>query len=308
MTITPDALTTLPIVKEYLRLVGTAQDTNLASLITAASAAIAKWCRRDFFLASNGVNPLTEYLSGYDQQRLLLSQRPVVAPIRTGNVVQGSAVITGLTSVAYLFVNQCVSSSAFSPVAPQTPEPQGAYIVSLDGPAQITLNVPALVTQTGASLIFGLGVWVDDAAYYGTAPGAFAAGTQLFEGSDFALRRDIPGGGGSSAGWLERINGGWDGRLGVNRWALSAHEIGGQGNVKVKYISGLDALPEDLQMGATKFVALLRESGVWTGIPPGEQGMTARATSMLETGQEIALDSIRVLLSPHRRLIIGGRP
>jgi len=75
----------------------------------------------------------------------------------SGNIMNGSSVITGLSSTALLQVYWSVGGNGI---------PGGAYIVSIDSTSQVTLNAPATATAAGDSITFG---------------GVFSNPTQLFD-------------------------------------------------------------------------------------------------------------------------------
>lgn len=297
MSITPDPLTDLASVKALLRILGSAQDAVLAQVITGVSAAVARWCRRAFFLAANAVNPITEYLSGAGQTRLLLSHVPVQAPVVTGTTTAGSAVVTGMASTAYLFANQTV-------VSPNIP--LSSYVLSVDSLTQVTLNQLAL-TSGSASLIFGLAVWVDGAGFSGTGAGAFGSTTRQYEGQDWVLARDLPGagGGGSGTGFVEKINGVWIGQYRRDVGALSSYLGDGQGNIKVTYTAGLTSLPDDLKLAATQLAGKVHEEGIRRGLPPTSDAARDYAGQRLESTDDPEVATIRSVLTAYRRLIVG---
>lgn len=299
MTITPDTLTTPALVGELLRLKGSAQAENLAALAAAANAAIPRYCKRDWFLASNAVNPVTEYLGGGNRQRLTLTHGPVQAPVLEGSTTAGSGAVSGLLSTAHLFTGQSAACTNF---------PARTAVLSVDSSTQVTLTQAA--TATGSvDVFFGPAVWLDNYGYGGTAPGAFAATSQLYEGVDWYLERDDPQQGGSRTGFVCRIGSVWDGRW-VSRRGLLAAGIGkGQANVKVKYTAGYAGLPDDLQLAATKLVAAAWKAGVNEGWPPGRDALAGGRGGLANAVQDAIgggtwpeLSSIRSLLAPYRRL------
>jgi hypothetical protein len=305
MPITPDSLTDLATCKALLGLNGSAQDVMLNGLITQTSAAVARWCRRPLFLASNSSNPVNEFLSGKGFNRLLLTHAPVQAPILTGTTTAGSAVVTGLSSTLYLFPTQCVSGANLGAGdgTQNVPNPlPGSYIVSVDSTTQVTLNQPAVASGT-APLVFGLGVWVDSGGWWGSAANSFGANTQLFEGAGFALRRDASGGSESNAGWLERINGTWEGRSVRDRGALASHIEDGQGNCRVTYWCGYQSVPDDLRLAVAQIVAFVRRWG-----PDAEAFASESVGAMLggkgggAGGQTPEIASARGVLTQYRRL------
>ncbi len=292
MTITPDVLTTVALVTELLRIRGTAQTANLTDVIAAVNTAIPRYCKRDWFLAANAVNPITEYASGNSRTRLTLRYGPVQAPVLTGTTTGAAATVTGLPSTSYLFAGMSAVCANFPP---------STTVVSVDSASQVTLST--LATASGsAPVFFGPAVWVDNNAYRGTAPGAFSATTRLYEGIDFALNRDDPTGQESRTGFLDRIGTVWDGRWQSKRGLLTARLVGGIGNVQAVYTAGLTALPTDLQLAATKLAGAIFHAGVREGWPPGAEDLTSAAVVALDRGQWPELGSIRGLLTPYRKL------
>jgi hypothetical protein len=246
----PDQLTSAPAVKGVL---GIAQndpsfDTLLGILINEASALIGESLNRDVLLASNAANPITEFPVARGGAWLMLDNAPIQAPILTGTTVAGSAVVTGLSSTRYLFPGQCVSGVNLAS--------QGSFILSVDSASQVTLNAPATASGTG-SLVFGMGLWLDNDGYYGSVPGSFGAGTQLFEGSDFAIPRD-------DTGMILRRNGVWNVRYTRERDDLSGQQTtGGVGNIKAIYCAGWPSVPGDLALACERVIAKARRTTAW---------------------------------------------
>jgi hypothetical protein len=291
VTIPVDLLTDSLSVKSILGLNGSAQDSLIDVLITKVSAAVANWMNRPIILGSNPCNPVTEFLSGRGHVRLLLSHSPVQAPVLMGSTVAGSPVVTGLPSTAYLFPGQCVSGINLAP---------GSAVLSVDSTTQVTLTKAAGASGSG-QLMFGLGVWVDDQGYYGTAPGSFPPTSQLFEGSDFALRRDGTGGGSSHVGWLERLNGSWEGQVRRDRWALASHIGDSQGSIKVTAWYGYQSLPEDLKLATAEIVAFCRRWG------PNAEAWSSESVGLALNGksgpaQAPEIASARGVLAKYRRI------
>lgn len=302
--IQPDTLTDLSSIKTLLG-PAAASDPIPATLISGVSAAIAKWCRRPLFLATNPANPLTELLNGNWAARLQLTHGPVQAPILAGcAITAGSAVIT-VPSTAYLFVGSCVSGPGATNLA------LNSYISAIGTNAVTLSNVvnnvatlaPALTTQASATLIFGPAVWLDNQAAWGTSLTAFAPQTQLFEGVDFALHRDSGDGGQESAvAWLVKLNSAfWDGRWQNTRGLLAPRRMPAQGNVKVTYWAGLQALPADLQLAATQLACFVRRNGPG-GATLASESMGSYTYSVLQGSGAPEIASVRDLLAHYRRL------
>lgn len=300
MSITPDPLTSTANLKTVLGISDASEDTALALLVTEVSALIAKSLRRQVLLATNAANPLTVILSGNGRPKLVLPERPLQCPIVTGDTTAGSAVVTAVSSTSYLFANACVSGSTLT---------AASFITSVDSTSQITLNQAAATTATAATLVVGPAVWQDNAAYYGSVAGSFASTTQLFEGTDFFVRRDQYGQGASNAGMLEKINDVWDGQWRRDVGQLSVYQGNGQGNVKVTFWAGFDVLPTDLELAAIRTIGKARDSK-WYGAMVTSEGDEGQSHSLEQHRGEIALGlldrDVAPILARYRNFSLGG--
>jgi len=266
----------------------TSFDAILTLIITDISAVIQERLGRTILLAPNSRNPITVYLNGTSAPALVLNDRPVQAPLYTGTTTLGSAVVTGMSSTTYVFANACVASANL---------PTSSYVVSV-GNGTVTLNQAA--TASGScTLLFGPAVWLDNGGFYGTAQGAFAANTQMFEGVNFVLRRDQDGGTSSRSGVLEVIGagggglylggwGGWGGGWARNWPMLTGYPVAGQGNVKVTYTAGWETMPQDLQLVALRVLAKVRLSTVWGQII-SSQSYEGASTSLVQAEAKTGL-------------------
>lgn len=103
-------------------------------------------------------------------------------------------------------------------------------------------------------------VFVDEAGFFGSASGAFDAGTTAFTyGTDFCLQIDQDDGS-SRSGVLVRINNLWP-KPSVRQRGLLSPFIGeGFGTIKVVYSAGytVDTLPAQLRLACNLLVARLR--------------------------------------------------
>lgn len=91
------------------------------------------------------------------------------------------------------------------------------------------------------------GVWVDQAAFYGNASGAFPSDSEWTSGTDFALPRSDASEG--NGGVLVAIRNPDFGGGGI--WPA------GRGNIKVTYTAGYATIPKDLTLAATNLTVLL---------------------------------------------------
>lgn len=100
-------------------------------------------------------------------------------------------------------------------------------------------------------------VRLDRSGYYGQA-GGFGASTVLSLGTDYALVKDGRGGEAETAR-LYKINGVWPGRWEHRAGLLSPVMRPGAGNVRVEYSSGMDPIPDDVQLCLWQCCATLKE-------------------------------------------------
>jgi hypothetical protein len=249
-----DPCTSLPAVKIVLGIQPskTLYDFILNQLIAEVSAAIQEHLGRTVMLASNPANPITWMGSGPSEGPLILRDRPVQAPIYTGNTVAGSSVVTGMSSTKYLFAGQgvsCIGSFAIQPLT----------TIATVGTGTITLSQAAALTGL-TTLSFGANIVQDDLSYGGSVPGSFSSpSSQLYYGNDYWIDRDQPDSS-SRCGCLWRINQTWSTKYYAPGINLSTVPINGQGNLMVTYCAGWDKLPYDITLAAERMVAQLRAS------------------------------------------------
>jgi hypothetical protein len=254
----PDDLTTLTSVKNIIGIAATCtdEDNMIRAMIPMVSALITESLGRQFLLASNAANPITEVYSGTGTSFLNLKHWPVQQPIYTGNVTQNSLTITNLQSVNYLYVGQPVAGLGI---------PGGAIIASIATSPnnQVTLtgingvNVTPSQTTVGAPILFGVSVFIDDNGYWRSASGAFPATNQQTMGSDYALA-DTGIDGSSRSGRLIRINQVWDQLWASGQWWLSPLPIPGMGNILVTYTGGFTSLPADIEWACIRCITKAR--------------------------------------------------
>jgi len=292
------ALTDLATLKIFLGITDGSQDSLLAQLVAAADAIVKNYCKRDLELAV-----YEEYLDGSGVNALALRQRPVRTTTLTGTTTIGSPIVTGLASTAALLVGQAVIGTGV---------PVGAKVLTVDSASQVTLTVNAAANGT-VPLLFGLAVWLDGGGYYGDGVGAFAAGTQLVVGRDFALKRDK--GDLGESGLLVRLGGGIiNGNMwshpwpGLRRGTLTASAPPvwppGLGNVKVQYTAGYAPVPADLVDATLQVAAWVRRCGPQGGPITSEQ--IGRYSYQIGAGggdgSVPELGSIRATLSRYREI------
>ena len=292
-------LTSVSTVKAVLGIADTdtTQDKLLGILVTEASAEITRSCNRTHFLITNPTATLTEYYSGNNYAELVLRQWPVYAPMLTGTTTAGSAAITGLASTTGLFAGQAVCCANF---------PAASYISTIDSSTQVTLTQTA--TLSGTLLVqFGVCVWNNDSGFWGDAAGAINTTlNQLTEGSDYALKRDMPDGSGSKTAKLFRINGVWQGWYSRDARALSTYSSSGWGNFMVQATYGFSLVPNDLEMACVRMVASLRNSKTYGQMIQSE-GYDGYNVQFADLTKALALDkTVARTLARYRIVGAGG--
>lgn len=305
-------LTDLPTYKVSAGILDASQDAQLGELVKAADAIVKAFTKRDLETAS-----YLEFRDGSGTQDLALYQRPVRIYLLTGNLVNGSPVITGLASASLLLVGMPVASQDSN-----SRLPKGATIQSVDSPTQVTLTGNCTATVNGAALVFGLNVYLDTGGYYGQGINPFAGLTQLFLGRDFALRIDQPDGS-SKSGILRRLGGGpvgdlgWPWGWGERRGTLTARPspiwANWNGNIRAQYTAGLGTgprytsgtLPYDLTDAANMLVSRIRRDIPQGGPLTKEQiGRYMYELGEQQAGEAPEVTSVRQILSRYREVSV----
>lgn len=157
---------------------------------------------------------------------------------------------------------------------------------------------------------------LDQSAYYGQSPNAFAANTILTVGTDFALELDetleANGQVVSRAGLLVRVGTIWPEMNAQFYPGRITQEYGPSfGNVKVTYVAGYpaDAFPQDVKLAAYLMVAQTKRGAAFGGAQPtSEQISDYRYNLSFGYRQQATLPeigSIRQLLARYREIAIG---
>lgn len=143
------------------------------------------------------------------------------------------------------------------------------------------------------------GIWVDQAAYYGNAAGAFPSTSEWTSGTDFALPRSDASEG--NGGILIAIRNPDFGGGGI--WPE------GRGNIKVTYTAGYATIPKDLTLAATNLTVLLVNASEKGQILSGEtigsysyQLLTADAYKAGAAGAIIG--TVRSILARYQELSV----
>lgn len=302
----------------------------LNDLIGEADAGVKQYLKRDIELFA-----YSDYYSGNDQQDVICRQYPVWAGVTTVAAGSGGVSLpTGIVNVA--------STVGFHPgfnlgptatLAPDLVLPSIAVQVGTTTFTQVFYTGTTATSFTGCT--GGTGtmntggavnspvVFYDPQAYWGQAPQAFAADTQIVMGTNFAVLTD--GGGGyaggfvsgksagrkSARGLLRRIGGSGQGFVGFypeNYWSgkLGARKLptwpNGQGNIKVCYTAGYAAydVPLAIVNACTQLAAYLVRT-VPTGAPLQSESLGAYSYSVMTQQTDVPeIGSIVGMLRPHR--------
>jgi Phage gp6-like head-tail connector protein len=163
----------------------------------------------------------------------------------------------------------------------------------------------------------GFSVWLDPNGYFGQGVNAFATGTLLTEGTDFALVRDQSDGG-SKSGVCYRLAGGtpggplaWPWNWDLPRGSLTArtnpHWPPQPGCIKVVYDAGYQAseVPHDLQAAVTELCGWLYRNLRYSGPLQSEHlaDYQYQLAQALHQGP-LELGTTRSLLAPYREVVI----
>lgn len=293
----PDNLTGYSTVQTTLGIPDNREVFLINALIPQVSAAIAEKYGRQVLLLTNAANPITETLSGKGGNWLIANHRPLYTPILTGNTTAGSPIVTnvaggqGSTPTSFLFVGQPVTGVAV-PVPPFANNDVNVYIKSIDSGTQVTLTQNCTQTLTATSLYFGINVWEDDLAYYGSVPTSFASTSQLTWGGDFTVRADQIDGS-SRSGMILRMNDVWNTLYVRPSGNLSQLIATGLGNIRVQAAVGWATTPPDLEMAVIRVIAKIRNSRLY--------GDTIGSESKSDAG-----GSYNYSMAPFRSLINMG--
>jgi len=149
-------------------------------------------------------------------------------------------------------------------------------------------------------------VYVDEGGYWGQASGAFAAGTLLTAGTEYAIRLDGTNGTGHS-GMLYRIDGVWPKYDAYRPGTISSIPVLAPGNVKVTYNAGYATIPADVAMACEFLVANTKRS-IKTGAPISSEGWEGYSYQVDQAAAEcfagLPRDTLAIL-SNYRNAAVG---
>ena len=176
---------------------------------------------------------------------------------------------------------------------------QANYTEIYDAP--LSPELPLLQTPVTTT---GLRVWLDEGAYFGQAPTAFAAPTELTLGAHFYLKLDGPGSAYSLSGLLVRVSGPWSRRFGRSSGRLGIFPTPGQGSVKVTYQGGYATVPLDLELAVHQVCARVR-LGRRYGMPMDSEsyeGYSYHLADLIKTA--LLAGDLQTILARYRRLVL----
>ena len=254
-------LTTLTSAKTVLGLntSDTSQDALLNLYIAEVSQVICDWCNRADFAAAQ----YTRVLSGNNAPSFAVPDVPIQGVALAGNTTSGSTAVTGLPTTgspswSNLFVNQSVTGPGI---------PDGTYIAALPSSGNVTLSATATATATGATLNFGVALYVDNNAFGGAVSGAFDVTTLQQEGLDYYLDYDNGPGGPCTSGLIYR-NGFYWFKPDVWIGGLVTPQSGPQiKNIKIVYLGGYWTIPPSIEAAALQMLARIRLTRKWGQAP-----------------------------------------
>ena len=162
----------------------------------------------------------------------VFAQAGITSP-SAAQTAQVNSYISGITSIVKKRLNRDIEQQTYTEIYTGNNTP---YL---------------LLRQTPVVSVTSL--YFDPGAYNGDSPNAFAANTQLFQGTDWTLTWGQYGQG--SSGIIQRINEVWYSRpsraIGVVR---DLPPLAGSGNIKVTYIAGYSPVPAAIQMAVNSLV------------------------------------------------------
>lgn len=151
-------------------------------------------------------------------------------------------------------------------------------------------------------------VWQDNGGWYGQAQNAFAAGTQLVLGKDYALVVDDTV---SRCGILRKLSNlnnffpsdlFFYGKPGGLAYRGPLYWPRGYGNIKVVYTYGFAVIPDDIKLAVATAVSIVMNSTRW-GFPSAGEGVGGHSWSLSIT-REPEFGTVRQLLSRYRDLAL----
>lgn len=262
-----DWLTSIESVQVMLGLTNQPPDPLLPLLISEISALMIQSMNRSHFLVSNGLNPVTDFLSSTGDEMLVVRQWPVRQLLYTGTLVQGSTSVSNVSSTQGLFVGQSVLGYFQNPLS--LAAIQASTIITAINGTTLTLSLPASSTGT-FQMVFGVAVYTNEYGWWGATPTSFPQ-PPLQYGTSYALRVDQPNGLDSKSGMLGRLNQYWWPRWRREIGGLSVYNGGGFGNVMVQYNCGYYSVPPDVELACLRVIAKAKNSRQY-GMPVTSAG------------------------------------
>lgn len=174
----------------------TSQDLKIQFLAQGADAAVKQYCKRQLETGIYTHYPRDVRLGG---EAMIMAEAPIRAFILSGNIVEGEATITGISSTGSLAVGMTAITIGGAPGSSQItqPFPNAATIQSVDSSSQVTMTGNASYSSANQQLLFGCSLWFDPNGSFGAGPGTDPTGpygstTLLYPGIDYTLQLDPP--------------------------------------------------------------------------------------------------------------------
>jgi hypothetical protein len=296
--------------RAYYSLPGVSSDTIVQALLTAASDAIQKWCRRDFVSTS-----YDELYSGGGERHLLLRQYPIVS---VESVRYRPVTVLKITNTltANVQARVSVTSTGLKLVRVNAGTKTTDTSVTFAGNATLTALAAAInalgngwsAQVTGDSTNYGS--WPSADLYWPPAFPTFSGGTsgqgalQCVAGSFAELKMhtyELAGYQWDSRGWLLRAIPYTDPEL------LHPEDLVwpvGVNNLRIQYTAGYSTIPEAVQEACAEWTAILHQQTLRDPLLTNQLLTTGAASGWRAPGQ-LPPDPVLALLRPYRRHTIG---
>lgn len=299
------------------------QDSKLLLCLLGADRAVKKFCKQAFEFQLNVWYPPERALGG---EAIVLPETPVVTYQLTGNITNGLATITGLSSTTGLVVGMTAVVTTNVNNQTMQPFPNGATIQSIQAPSQVTLTGAATQSIANATIIFGLSMWWDPSGVFGTGQGTDAGGpygatTFLYPGIDYALQIDSVDGVTSKSGKIIRLGnvmalagmagtwnsfgGTWGGLNARGTLTANLKPIWPNwppGALKVLFASGYTSIPSDLTVATCGLAAWMWQNSMNGLLQTGSESFNGESYGIAALQKDPSLGSVRQILSRYKKV------
>lgn len=281
------ALATLSAIKTHLGISGSTEDTALSALIRQVTEAIRSYTHRNLGDAISSITAAASAVVTSLGHGLETGDTIVVYGSDCTPTIDGSRVVTRLTDDTF-------SVPITTSVAGTAGFFARQFVEFHRGGGTSRLYLRETPVQSISS------IYLDNAAYWGSADGAFAASTLLTDGTDYALVLDDSRGQESRSGLIERINDAWPSIVVRPSGLLAGMPQPGLGNIKVTYVGGYRRLPGDIELAIARYVATIRNEAKAGGPLESESLDYYSYTRVSPDMQAKAMGSIQQLLGRYK--------